>query len=85
MTVVATFILRGFSWQHCDFGACLLDELLQVNLPQLLGQLLQLVLHVLQRNSEKEKVIPQETVEHYQQLKTDSCRLRLYETVFEYF
>lgn len=50
MAVVATFILSGFSWQHRDLGARLLDELLQVNLPQLLGQLLHVVLHVLQRN-----------------------------------
>lgn len=48
MTAVSTFILGGFSRQHCDLGAGLLDELLQVNLPQLFGQLLQLVLHVLQ-------------------------------------
>lgn len=51
MTAVGTFILGGFSRQHCDLGPSLLDELLQVNLPQFLGQLLQLVLHVLQSNS----------------------------------
>lgn len=48
MTAVSTLILGGFSRQNCDLGAGLLDELLQVNLPQLFGQLLQLVLHVLQ-------------------------------------
>lgn len=48
---VSAFILSRFSWQHCDLGAGLLNELLQVNLPQLLGQLLQLVLHVLQWHS----------------------------------
>lgn len=46
----ATFLVSGFSWQHCDLGAGLFDELLQVNLPQLLGQQLHIVLHVLQRN-----------------------------------
>lgn len=46
--VVGTSVLSRFSRQHSDLGASLLDELLQVNLPQLLGQLLQLVLHVLQ-------------------------------------
>lgn len=34
-------------WQHGDLCARLLDEVLQVDLPQLLGQLLQLMLHVL--------------------------------------
>lgn len=48
-TVAVSIILSGFSWQHCDLGASLLDELLQVNLPQLLRQLLQVLLHVLQK------------------------------------
>lgn len=46
--VVGTSFLSRLSWQYSDLGASLLDELLQVNLPQLLGQLLQVVLHVLQ-------------------------------------
>lgn len=46
--VVGTSFLSRFSWQYSDLGASLLDELLQVNLPQLLGQLLQVMLHVLQ-------------------------------------
>ncbi len=55
VAAVRTFIFSGFGWQHCDLGARLLDELLQVNLPQLLRQLLQLVLHVLQSNSMRER------------------------------
>lgn len=51
MTAVGSFILSGFSRQHCDLGTGLLDELLQINLPQLLSQLLQLMVHVLQRKS----------------------------------
>lgn len=47
-TAAGAVILRGFGWQHCNLGPGLLDKLLQVHLPQLLGQLLQLVLHVLQ-------------------------------------
>lgn len=62
MTVVTAFILSRLSRQHSDFGARLLDELLQVNLPQLLGQLLQLMLHVLQLKQQQDKVICQETV-----------------------
>ena len=60
MTAVSIFVLTGLGRQHCDLGAGLLDELLQVNLPQLLGQLLQLVLHVLQRNIVR-RVILEET------------------------
>lgn len=37
----------GLSWQHGDLRPCLLDELLEVDLPQLFGQLLQLLLLVL--------------------------------------
>lgn len=44
----AVLFLSRLGWQHCDLGAGLLDKLLQVNLPQLLGQQLQLMLHVLQ-------------------------------------
>lgn len=62
MTVVTAFILSRLSRQHSDFGARLLDELLQVNLPQLLGQLLQIMLHVLQLKQHQDKVICQETV-----------------------
>lgn len=81
MTVVATFILlAGLGRQHCDFGARLLDELLQVHLSQLLGQLLQIVLHVLQGNR---KVILQ-TVKYYQRPDYDLYGHRLFETVFGY-
>lgn len=45
--VGGALVLGRFCRQHGDLGAGLLDELLQVDLPQLLGQLLQLVLHVL--------------------------------------
>jgi len=38
---------RRLGGQDGDLGARLLDEVLQVDLPQLLGQLLQLLLHVL--------------------------------------
>lgn len=51
-TGVCALVLGRFSGQHGDLGAGLLDELLQVDLPQLLGQQLQLVLHVLQWNTE---------------------------------
>lgn len=40
---------RWLSRQHSDLGARLLDELLQVDLSQLLGQLLQLLLLLLRR------------------------------------
>lgn len=44
----AVLFLSRLGWQHRDLGAGLLDKLLQVHLPQLLGQQLQLMLHVLQ-------------------------------------
>lgn len=44
----AALLLSRLGWQHRDLGAGLLDKLLQVNLSQLLGQQLQLTLHVLQ-------------------------------------
>lgn len=53
MSAVSTFILTGFGRQHCDLGAGLLNELLQVNLPQLLGQLFKLVLHILKKKKKK--------------------------------
>lgn len=40
-------LLGGLGRQHGDFGARLLDELLKVDLPQLLSQLLQLLLLLL--------------------------------------
>lgn len=48
LTVVAALFLSRLGWQHRDLGAGLLDKLLQVHLSQLLGQQLQLMLHVLQ-------------------------------------
>lgn len=51
LTAVAPLFLAGLGWQHRDLGAGLLDKLLQVNLSQLLGQQLQLMLHVLQCNT----------------------------------
>lgn len=41
------FHLNWVCWQHGDLRSCLLDELLQVNLSQLLCQLLQFLLPVL--------------------------------------
>lgn len=37
----------GLRWQDGDFRPCLLDKLLEVDLPQLLGQLLQFLFFVL--------------------------------------
>lgn len=51
VTAVGPFVVGGLGRQHRDLGSGLLDELLQVNLPQFFGQLLQLVLHVLQRDN----------------------------------
>lgn len=48
LTGVAALFLSRLGWQHRDLGAGLLDKLLQVNLSQLLGQQLQLMLHVLE-------------------------------------
>lgn len=47
----AALLLSGLGGQHRDLGAGLLDKLLQVHLSQLLGQQLQLMLHVLQSNT----------------------------------
>ena len=46
-------IVSRLGRQHGDLGARLLDELLQVDLPQFLGQLLQLLLHVLHANNRR--------------------------------
>lgn len=51
LTVAAALFLSRLGWQHRDLGAGLLDKLLQVHLSQLLGQQLQLMLHVLQQNT----------------------------------
>lgn len=51
LTAGAALFLSRLGWQHRDLGAGLLDKLLQVNLSQLLGQQLQLMLHVLQGNT----------------------------------
>lgn len=51
LTAVAPLFLAGLSRQHRHLGAGLHDKLLQVNLSQLLGQQLQLMLHVLQWNT----------------------------------
>jgi hypothetical protein len=58
-------------WQHGDLGARLLDELLQVDLTQLLGELLQLLVLVLQKPDPRERSEPIKTQENPGPLRTN--------------